>query len=67
MNLSTTYSKEEVDKLVAYMMDIVRLVHFLSINELKLKIAKICLKKHTPFEERILERSKFKWFKKRHP
>ena len=50
-------TKEEEEKLVAYVVEMVRLAHPLTSNDLKLKVAEICQTKHPPFKDGIPRRS----------
>ena len=48
---------EEEDNLVAYMMKMVRLVHPLNVNNLNMKVAKICQQRHISIKDGILRRN----------
>ena len=60
-------TKEEEDKLVEYMVEMGRLAHPLSANDLQLKEAEICQMRAIPFKDGIPRRSWLKLFHKRHP
>ena len=60
-------TKEEEDKLVAYVFEMARLAHPLTPTDLKLKVVEICQTRHTPFKDGIPGRSWLYWFQKRHP
>ena len=67
MGPQSIFTKEEEDKIVAYIVEMGRLAHPLSPNDLKLKVAKMCQTRETPFIDGILGRSWLKLFQKRHP
>ena len=60
-------TKEEEDKLVFYIVEMAKLAHPLSAIDLKLKVAKICQTRGTPFKDGILGKSWLILFQKRHP
>ena len=60
-------TKEEEDKLVEYIVEMGRLAHPLSANDLQLKVAEICQMRATPFKDGIPRRNWLKLFQKRHP
>ena len=60
-------TKEEEEKLVAYVVEMARLAHPLTPTNLKLKVAEICQTRHTSFKDGIPRRSWLYWFQKRHP
>ena len=49
------------------MLEMARLAHPLTPTDLKLKVAKICQTRPTPFSDGILGKSWLHWFRKRHP
>ena len=57
MGPKSIITKEKEDHLVAYMMEMVRFAHLLSINDLKMKVAKTCQQRHIPFKDGIHGRS----------
>ena len=67
MGTKSILTKEEEDKLVDYMLEMERLAHPLTPNDLKLKVAEICQTRHIPFKNGIPRRSWLQWFQKRHP
>ena len=66
MDPKAIFIKEEEKNLVDYIMNMMRLAHPLSVNDLKLKVAEICQENATPFKNDILRHNWLKWFKKRH-
>ena len=65
MDPKTVLNNEE-DTLVKYMMEMIRLAHPLSVEDLKMKVAEICQQMIIPFRDGIPSKSWLKWFKKRH-
>ena len=55
-------TKEEEEKVVAYVVEMVRLAHPLIPTDLKLKVAEICQTRYTPFKNEIPGRSWLYWF-----
>ena len=67
MGPKSVLTKKEKQKIVDYVVEMARLAHPLTPNDLKLKVAEICQTRHTLFREGITGRSWLQWFKKRHP